>query len=229
MGANPFAWVGENARGLLGMDNMDLAGLNVDPQKKCGAQRGSIGKEGLTMKCQCVAAGLAFALALFAVSQGFADHEGKPTSKDRLSQLGITDTLLNCNIIVPYKLPEGEEVKEPAPGPMLKPFLRGKPISLTFPDGFLLRIREGSPLHKAGFRTGDVLTRVDKLVTSIMAEDLKDYVTKRLNEKRPINFVIFHFDERFWHPDQDNDDRTSGKALEPPWGSHKEILLLPMQ
>jgi len=33
MGANPFAWVGENARGLLGMDNMDLAGLNVDPQK----------------------------------------------------------------------------------------------------------------------------------------------------------------------------------------------------
>jgi membrane-associated protease RseP (regulator of RpoE activity) len=149
-----------------------------------------------------------------------------------MSRLGISWTLYYVvNPLFALK----RDFKEPHQGWGLLP---GHPVQdNAIPTGWIVWVEKDSPLYKAGFRTGDVLTGVGKKEYLPMDEDLSDLLESNMAKEGQLLLKIRHFRDGFWRkekPCAEKDRRPIGDQLrhprpqppEEPWYNDREVILL---
>jgi hypothetical protein len=155
-----------------------------------------------------------------------------PISEQEVNRLGITGTTYFVTTPIPF--PAESRGRGTAKGNHLTDRLvevlwPGWPARMDLlPTGWIIWVKEGSPLYKAGIRTGDVITRIGAKRSLTIEDEIGPLLTKNLSTKECVVVGIRHFREGFWTTKRCKGKKQPGNTVtssSASWYQDHEILL----
>lgn len=173
----------------------------------------------------------------------FAYGQGMPKGKPTLKSLGVSDYRLilqgppTLGPMLPTEVNQGTKVNITLCVNLVPFFFPGAPARPDFlTEGFMVKVKNDSPLYKAGIRTGDILTFIEeKWAARIECDKLDKILEGGLKGNGFAVLQFRHFEPDFWTTTvllgedplaRMSREQSENRRRSQPWLIDKEVIII---